>query len=144
AEGEEHPADVSAEEQRQQDENQHVRKTVKDVDQPHHEVIQIPADETGNQAIGTADDKRNQGRTDSHGHRNPSTEENSGQQISSEAVCAHKVRQTRSFQYLFLFESAGAMRRYPGCQKAGRGYGYYKNKAESKQQVARPSRSLVI
>ena len=93
----EQSADVSAEEQRQKYENQHVGKAVKDIHDPHHKMIEIPSCEAGRQAISSADDKRDHGRSDSHRHGNPSAVKNSRQQVSSEAVGAHQVRPTRRF-----------------------------------------------
>src|SRR4030095_3489432 len=116
-------ADVSAEEQRQQNEDQHIREAVKDVDNPHHEMIEIPSFEAGRQAISSPDDKRNHGRTNSHGHGNPSTVKNSRQKVSSEPVGTNQVRPTRLFQNPGLLEAAGPVGRYPGRQEARSGYG---------------------
>ena len=66
------------------------------------------------------------------GHRDPSTVENSRQQISPETVGAHQVQQTRRLQNSFLLEPAGTVGRYPGRQEAQGSYGYDKNETAKK------------
>jgi hypothetical protein len=86
-------------------------------------MIKTSSGEARNQAIDGPDDKRDQRRADSYRHRNPRAIENPCQQVSAKTVCTQPMGPTRGFEYLFFFESAGAVGRYPRGQEPASGHG---------------------
>src|SRR4051812_10339571 len=84
-------ADIASQKQREQDENEQVRKTVEDIDDAHQNAVKRAAGVSREKPVERADDERDHGRADADGQRYSRAVEDARENISTELVGAEPM-----------------------------------------------------
>ena len=91
ADGEEEEEYVPTEEHHEEDDEYREGEGVEDVDDPHHDGVDLAAQEARDGAVGHADRQGDEGRDEADRDRDPPAVERAGEQVAAERVGAQPV-----------------------------------------------------
>ena len=106
------PEPAAAEDRERDDRERQVRETVEGVEEAHHAVVDLAADEPRDRSVGDADDEDHDRRGEPDPDRDAPAERGAGEQVAAEAVRAERVLEARALARLREVDLVRVVRRH--------------------------------